>query len=176
LLPSVVQNITMEIYKADVFLHYYQKVKARTLRVVERIPKDHLDFRLKEGFFPLGDLARHIILIERDLYLPCLQNQSSRYRGCDASFARDMTDIMALYSDTMMSMEAILNDKSTVYFQEKCTVLGGASIRRVSWLRALLEHEIHHRGQLHMQLRYLDVDIPQIYGLSSEEVIDRSEK
>ena len=34
----------------------------------------------------------------------------------------------------------------------------------------MVEHEIHHRGQLYMYLSLLDVKTPPIFGLTSEEV------
>jgi uncharacterized damage-inducible protein DinB len=40
----------------------------------------------------------------------------------------------------------------------------------------MIEHEIHHRGQLYLYLGLLDVPTPPIYGLTSEEVRERSEK
>lgn len=41
-------------------------------------------------------------------------------------------------------------------------------------MRAMLEHEIHHRGQLYIYLAILKVPTPPIFGLTSEQVIERS--
>ena len=38
----------------------------------------------------------------------------------------------------------------------------------------MVEHEIHHRGQLYLLLSMLGVATPPIYGLTSEEVRARS--
>ena len=40
--------------------------------------------------------------------------------------------------------------------------------------RALVEHEIHHRGQIYLYLSMLDVKTPPIYGMTSEEVREKS--
>jgi uncharacterized damage-inducible protein DinB len=56
----------------------------------------------------------------------------------------------------------------------KCVTPGGAPITVWKWLRAMVEHEIHHRGQLYLYLSMLDVTVPPIYGLTSEEVLARS--
>jgi len=50
----------------------------------------------------------------------------------------------------------------------------GFSIPVWKWLRALAEHEVHHRGQLYLMLRMIDVSTPPLYGLTSEEVRARS--
>ncbi len=38
------------------------------------------------------------------------------------------------------------------------------------WLRAMIEHEVHHRGQLYMGLSMLNVETPPLFGLTSEEL------
>lgn len=42
------------------------------------------------------------------------------------------------------------------------------------WLRAMIEHEAHHRGQLYLMLRLREVPTPPLYGLTAEEVQARS--
>ena len=42
------------------------------------------------------------------------------------------------------------------------------------WLRAMTEHEAHHRGQLYLMLAMRGVATPPIFGLTSEEVRARS--
>jgi uncharacterized damage-inducible protein DinB len=40
----------------------------------------------------------------------------------------------------------------------------------------MVEHEIHHRGQIYLHLAQLGVPTPPLYGLTSEEVLVRSEQ
>jgi len=42
------------------------------------------------------------------------------------------------------------------------------------WLRSMVEHEIHHRGQIYIYLSLLETPAPPIYGLTSEQVYERS--
>jgi uncharacterized damage-inducible protein DinB len=56
----------------------------------------------------------------------------------------------------------------------KSVTPAGAPITTSKWLRAMVEHEIHHRGQIYLYLAMLDVPTPPIYGLTSEEVRARS--
>jgi len=58
--------------------------------------------------------------------------------------------------------------------QRKCATPDGAHITVWKWLRAMVEHEIHHRGQLYLYLSLLNVPTPPLYGLTSEEVRERS--
>jgi uncharacterized damage-inducible protein DinB len=58
--------------------------------------------------------------------------------------------------------------------ERKCVTPGGAPIATWKWLRAMVEHEIHHRGQIYMYLAMLGVCAPPLYGLTEEEVRARS--
>jgi uncharacterized damage-inducible protein DinB len=51
---------------------------------------------------------------------------------------------------------------------------GGASLAVWKWLRAMVEHEVHHRGQLYLMLGMIGVETPPIFGLTSEQVRERS--
>jgi uncharacterized damage-inducible protein DinB len=59
--------------------------------------------------------------------------------------------------------------------ERKCTTPGGASITVWKWLRAMVEHEVHHRAQIYVYLGMLEIPTPPIYGLTSEEVKARSQ-
>jgi uncharacterized damage-inducible protein DinB len=56
----------------------------------------------------------------------------------------------------------------------KCRTPEGAPITTWKWLRAMAEHEIHHRGQIYLMLNLIDVPTPPLYGLTSEEVRARA--
>ena len=59
--------------------------------------------------------------------------------------------------------------------QRKCLTPGNAPITIWKWLRAMTEHEIHHRAQLYIYLNLLDIETPPMFGLSSEEIIQNSQ-
>jgi uncharacterized damage-inducible protein DinB len=56
----------------------------------------------------------------------------------------------------------------------KCTTPDGAPITTGKWLRAMVEHEVHHRGQIYLYLSMLGAETPPLYGLTSEQVRERS--
>jgi len=56
----------------------------------------------------------------------------------------------------------------------RCVTPDGASITTWKWLRSMIEHEIHHRGQIYIYLSLLDTPAPPLYGLSSEQLLERS--
>ena len=58
---------------------------------------------------------------------------------------------------------------------KKCQTPAGTPITVWKWLRAMIEHEVHHRGQVYLMLGIIDIRTPPLYGLTSEEVFDRSQ-
>jgi len=59
--------------------------------------------------------------------------------------------------------------------QKKCLTPGGTPIKVWKWLRAMTEHEVHHRGQIYLYLAMLGVETPPLYGMTSEQVRERSQ-
>ena len=65
----------------------------------------------------------------------------------------------------------IFSGLSEQQLQEKCVTPAGNPITTWKWLRAMCEHEIHHRGQLYTYLGVLGVETPPLFGLTSEELV-----
>jgi uncharacterized damage-inducible protein DinB len=55
-----------------------------------------------------------------------------------------------------------------------CLTPAGTPITVWKWLRAMVEHEAHHRGQLYLMLGMLQVPTPPLYGLTAEQVAERA--
>ncbi|MHA1983391.1 MAG: DinB family protein [Candidatus Hodarchaeales archaeon] len=53
---------------------------------------------------------------------------------------------------------------------EKVKTPGETEITRWKWLRAIIEHEGHHRGHIYANLTNLGLKTPPLFGLTSEEV------
>ena len=66
----------MEISSVSDFLEYYEKVRARTARVVERIPADRIEWTYREGRWTLGDLLRHLGALERYMWAENVQGRT----------------------------------------------------------------------------------------------------
>ena len=68
----------------------------------------------------------------------------------------------------------LLRGLSPEQLKADCTTPAGTRIPAWKWLRAMIEHEIHHRGQMYLMLNLCEVERPRLYGLTSEEVKARS--
>lgn len=155
------------------FLQYYSKVKGRTKKVVSLITENNINYSLNDKQFSIGDLARHIPLVELHFYLPVIKGHAPNYSGCGPSFASDTASILELYEQAESELRHILQDKPPGFLREKISMPKG-EISLYKWLRLILEHEIHHRGQIYQLLSASGAIVPNIFGLSSEDLIDIS--
>lgn len=165
---------------------YWEKVRQRTLKVIACIPPDKFDWRYAESKFSFADIIRHLATIERYMYAETVQFKPSRYPGHSAEAAvglgsanssqpADSPDrVLALFHQLHQESVAIFSQLTPEDLQKKCTTPGGVSITVWKWLRAMVEHEVHHRAQIYIYLGMLGITTPPIYGLTSEEVRERS--
>jgi uncharacterized damage-inducible protein DinB len=164
----------MEIRTIEPFLDYFAKIRERTRRVVVLIPPDRLEWAPREGAWTFGDLVRHLAAIERWMFAENVSGRPSRYPGHGVELADGYDPVVAyfdrMHHEAMDAFRALTPDA----LQARCTTPGGASMPAWKWLRAMVEHEIHHRGQIYLMLGMIGVPTPPLYGLTSEEVRDRS--
>jgi uncharacterized damage-inducible protein DinB len=153
---------------------YLSKVHQRTTRVAQCIPPDKLEWSFRESKFTLGDLVRHIAAIERYMFAETIQGQPSRYTGCGRELADGYEAVMTFRETLHSQTVEILSRLGDEGLAGKCTTPDGARITIWKWLRLMMEHEIHHRGQIYLYLAMLEIPTPPLYGLTSEEVQQRS--
>jgi len=164
----------VEIRSAAAFCEWWEKVRGRTRRVADLIPDDRLEWTWAPGKFTLGDVVRHLAGIERDMYAENARLRPSRYRGHGRELADGPAAVRAYFERLHAESMEIFRSLSESDLEEKCETPAGARITVGKWLRLMVEHEIHHRGQLYMALGILGVETPPIYGLTSEQVRERS--
>jgi uncharacterized damage-inducible protein DinB len=165
----------MEIHDPAAFLDYYDKVRQRTDRVVACIPPDKIEWTYRDGKFTFGDLLRHLAALERWMFAENVQGRPSRYPGHGRELADGSDAVLSYFHRLREESRDIFSRLTPADFQKKCTTPAGVEITAWKWLRAMVEHEIHHRGQLYLYLSILEIPTPPLYGLTSEEVRERSE-
>ena len=160
----------MEIQHVDSFLKHYANVRDRTMRVVRCTPPDRIEWTCRDGEFTIGDLMRHIAAVERYVFAENVQGRPSRYAGC----GRDLADGLDAVLDFMErrhreSLEIFvrLTDEGLT---SKGVTPDGHPIAAWKLLRAMVEHEIHHRGQIYVYLGILGVPTPPLYTLREHEL------
>lgn len=165
----------MEITSVSSFLDYYARVRERTNRLIQVVQPEHLDFSYKPGKFSVGDEIRHIATIERYMFCETIAGRKSAYAGCGKELADGLENTLGFFNRLHKESLEIIGNLSDGDLQRKCMTPGKAEMAVWKWLRAMTEHEIHHRAQLYLYMNMLDVKTPPIFGLTAEEVQERSQ-
>lgn len=166
----------MEIITLASFLDYYDKIRARTNKLITLVPPGEIEWTYLPGKFTIGDLIRHIGAIERYMYAETVAGRPSSYRGCGRDLADGYENVVSYFNELHSRSLEIFRTLKDEDLKRKCMTPGNVEIATSKWLRAMIEHEIHHRGQLYIYLSMLGIKTPPIFGLTSEEVAARGIK
>ncbi|HST11826.1 MAG TPA: DinB family protein, partial [Terriglobales bacterium] len=159
----------------DPMLKEFRGEVETTRRILKRIPADKLAWQPHPKSMTLGQLANHIAMV------PGRISQMAQLDGFDASQANFMPpqpasldEVLTTFEQSVLDAEACLASMSDDAANEAWRLTaGGKEIftqPRVNVLRSiLLNHWYHHRGQLSVYLRLLNVPVPVIYGRSADE-------
>ena len=164
----------MEIQSVDSFLSYFESIRARTRRVIACIPRERIEWTHRPGAFTLGDLVRHIAATERYMFAENVRGNPSRYPGHGRELANGYAAVLAFLERSHAEAMDIFRALTPDDLARKCATPAGTPITTWKWLRSMVEHEVHHRGQIYLMLGMLGVSTPPLYGLTSEQVRDRS--
>jgi uncharacterized damage-inducible protein DinB len=110
------------------------------------------------------------------MYAENIAGRPSIYPGCGRELADGYDNVLEYFNQLHSESMELFSSLTPEQLNEKCVTPGGAAITKWKWLRAMVEHEIHHRAQLYTYLTMLNVATPPIFGLTAEEVYERSNK
>lgn len=146
-----------------------------TKRVLDRVPTDKLSWRPHAKSMSLGQLALHIASVPGSLAKILQQEEfEANPANFESSSPKDIQEIHAAFDQSVRAAEDFLNgiSEQAAKASWSLTVKGKQVFTkpRVGVLRSIMmNHLYHHRGQLSVYLRLLDVPVPVIYGRSADE-------
>lgn len=164
----------MENKSITEFKRYYERTREATNRVLAVIPPDKMDWSYLPGKFTIADLIRHIAAIERHLFMEIARGQKPAYKGCGKELADGHQNVLQYFNEMHRQSLEILDAMSDADQLREVKTLDGRLISAGNFLRALIVHEVHHRGALCIYLNLLGVKTPPIIGLMEEQVIQLS--
>jgi uncharacterized damage-inducible protein DinB len=164
----------VEFETVEPFLAYLESVRRRTRALADCIPEERIEWSPGPGRFTPGDLVRHIASAERWMWGENVQGRPSRYPGHSRELADGKHAVLAYMDRLHFEAVAVFKRLDPAELQKRCMTVGGVEMRVWKWLRLMIEHEIHHRGQLYELLGQLGIHTPPLYGLTEPEVQKRS--
>jgi len=158
----------------DTLLAEYDHEMGTTRRLLERVPDDKLAWKPHEKSRALGELACHLGHIPT--WAGTILNESSfdlTERRPDQEPKTSRADILALFDDSTKNARALMDKSDAEYMAPWSLKRGGQdwfSMPRIAAFRSfVINHTIHHRGQLSVYLRLNQIPIPPIYGPTADE-------
>jgi len=144
-----------------------------TKRVLDRIPEDKLAWKPHPKAFSLGQLALHIASVPGSVAAAAVPD-SMEAPNFSQPEAKSRKEVLDTFSKSLKSAKDALKkmDDARLMSVWSLTKNGKVlmSVPRIGFIRSILmNHNYHHRGQLSVYLRMLDVPVPSIYGPSADE-------
>jgi uncharacterized damage-inducible protein DinB len=145
-----------------------------TRRVLERVPDDRLNWRPHPKSRTLGVLAFHIAHLPAALAELALPSEVQAFEFVDP-IPRSTSEIVSTLDESVAKAKRVLAGIDDATILARWRLKAGEQVLiempRIVLLRStLLNHWYHHRGQLTVYLRELDVPVPAIYGPSADEL------
>ncbi len=162
---------------AQALLPEFDHEMATTRSLLERVPEDRAGFRPHDKSTALGALATHVAnlvglgpriisLTEVDMNPPGgpgfkppqFSTTAALLETFDANVAKAREAIAGAADEELMVTWTLKNGGHTIFSMPRAAVLR----------TMLMNHVIHHRGQLSVYLRLNDVPLPSIYGPTAD--------
>jgi uncharacterized damage-inducible protein DinB len=151
----------------------FEMEAATTRRVLERVPSDKLAWTPHQKSMNLGTLAMHVASAPGFISSWAIPD-SYEFSGDPTPMPASTAEIVAAHDAGVAKVKDSLGKIADGTLGKPWTATAGGktlmTMPKAALLRALLmNHTYHHRGQLSVYLRLLDVPVPSIYGPSADE-------
>jgi uncharacterized damage-inducible protein DinB len=159
---------------ADALIPEFDQEMGTTRRLLERVPDDKAEWRPHPKSFPMGHLAQLVSRMPgwitntlRDTKLDILsgagysiETTESLLKGFDRNVREARAALTAAKDSDFKVMWSLTMGEQALWTAPRREVV-----------RSHINHLIHHRGQLTVYLRLVDVPVPPIYGPTADEKV-----
>lgn len=160
----------------DAFIAEIKHEASLTKKMLERVPLDKKDWKPHEKSMSLGRLATHVADINHwvsdIIHIDDFDFMKDfNFKTVTAASNEELLEIFHTTLDKAIADLSAMNDED---FVKTWTVRRGDQVmfntpKKISIRNWAMNHMIHHRGQLSVYLRLLDVPVPGMYGPSADE-------
>jgi uncharacterized damage-inducible protein DinB len=144
-----------------------------TRRVLERVPSDKLTWKPHAKSMSLGELALHVAT-SPGVICGWAAQDVTQLKGDPLPKPQSTEEILEAHDQSIKTSKDLLGQIGDAGLDKMWSAKAGdntlMSMPKGALVRAIvMNHWIHHRGQLSVYLRLLDVPLPSIYGPSADE-------
>lgn len=157
------------------FARELQQEAATTRRVLERVPESQFFWKPHEKSMSLGELAMHIAMLPRGI-AELLRDPVTEVPIVPLVSPSTVAEILAALESSVAFATARLSAWSDDDLAAKWEMQRNGQtlleLPRAAMVRSvMLNHSYHHRGQLTVYLRMLEVALPSVYGPTADEKV-----
>lgn len=160
----------------DALLPEFDREMGLTRRVLERVPDTHFEWRPHPTSVTLGRLAEHLTEMPQWALVTMTQDGIDMTTPRPADYVRPATRaaVLAQFDGHLKLARPSLVAKTDAEFNAPWTLKQNGkelfTMPKAAVMRNfVLNHMIHHRGQMLVYLRMLEQPVPSIYGPSGDE-------
>jgi uncharacterized damage-inducible protein DinB len=153
-----------------------QQEAANTRKMLERVPTEKNDWQPHNKSMKMGRLATHIAELSGWTTM-IMETDELNFANFDYKpvMAATSEELLAKHDESLAQAIASLEKMTDADFDKMWTMRNGDHVHFVLPKKAVLRswaysHLYHHRGQLSVYLRMLDIPVPGMYGPSADEV------
>ena len=158
----------------DALLPEFDREMTTTRKVLERVPEDKFAWKPHAKSFSLGALAAHVATLPTWGKETLDKSEIDIAGGQPPAAPASKAELLTAFDRHVAATRSALAGRSDAELLATWTLKRGGttifSMPKTAVLRSFVfSHLIHHRGQLCVYLRLLDVPVPSIYGPSADE-------
>jgi uncharacterized damage-inducible protein DinB len=162
---------------AQALLMEFDREMATTRKMLERFPEEKTDWKPHDTCMTLGRLAGHVSELVGWVVPTMTQDKlvldSGKYQP---TVVKSRSEVLKQFDDNVKTAREVIAKSSDDAFMQQWTLeAGGKSVftmPKAAVLRGfVMNHMIHHRGQLAAFYRIAGVPIPSLYGPSKDEQV-----
>ncbi|MEO8210203.1 MAG: DinB family protein [bacterium] len=148
---------------------------ANTRKMLERVPEKSFSWKPHDKSMTLGSITQHIAEIPHWVSVSIEQDELDFARSdYKPRIATTTDDLLKTFDENIEKAMECLKNASDEKLLENWTMRNGEQVYftmpKIAVVRLfVMSHTVHHRGQLSVYLRLLDVPLPSIYGPTADE-------
>ena len=157
---------------AETLLPEFDQEMKTTRRILERVPTDQGTWKPHEKSFSIGHLAQLLSWMPGWITNTLTEDSLDLKNGVKYSYETTET-LLAGFDKNVSEARAAIAASSDDDFSKPWSLKMGdqvlMTLPRGATTRNHLSHLFHHRGQMSVYLRLLDIPVPSLYGPTADE-------
>lgn len=154
------------------FAEELQNEAVATRKMLERVPQGAFDWKPHEKSTVLGRLAGHVAELP-GMLVPILTMDEMDFGDYRPFMPASVPELVEKFDRNVADAVELLKNQSDEHLPKTWRIKSGEKVflemPRAAFIRWVLSHLIHHRGQLSVYLRLRDVPLPPVYGPTADE-------